>query len=95
MVRFLASVLALCMLLQLVAAQSRHTHYESGATKIYIYNIYNIYNIYTPGPGNLPTDTDITVAVAADPVWLGSKGLDTAAVEETVRGLISSSLHKY
>ena len=32
MVRFLASVLALCKLLQLVAAQSRHTHYESGAT---------------------------------------------------------------
>lgn len=98
MERFLASVLALCTLLSLVAAQSRHTHYESGATEmcryIEIFTISTISTLY-PGPGNLPTDTDITVAVAADPVWLGSKGLDTAAVEETVRGFISSSLHIY
>ena len=39
MVRFLASVLALCMLLPLVAAQSRHTHYESGATKMCRYTV--------------------------------------------------------
>ena len=49
MVRFLASVLALCMLLSLVAAQSRHTHYESGATKIcrYISTISTISTLST------------------------------------------------
>ena len=42
------------------------------------------------GPGNLPTDTDLVVAVAADPVWLEGRGLNMTEL----RGIVTSALRE-
>ena len=42
------------------------------------------------GPGNLPTDTDLVVAVAADPAWLEGQGLNMTEL----RTIVTSALRK-
>ena len=42
------------------------------------------------GPGNLPTDTDLVVAVAADPVWLEGRGLNMTEL----RTILTSALRE-
>ena len=42
------------------------------------------------GPGNLPTDTDLVVAVAADPVSLEGRGLNMTEL----RTILTSALRE-
>ena len=42
------------------------------------------------GPGNLPTDTDLVVAVAADPAWQQGQGLNMTEL----RTIVTSALRE-
>lgn len=43
---------------------------------------------YETGPGNLPTDTDISVAVVVDEAWVNTEGLSSGDVDNILRPVL-------
>ena len=43
---------------------------------------------YETGPGNLPTDTDISVTVVVDEAWVNTEGLSSGDVENILRPVL-------
>ena len=43
---------------------------------------------FETGPGNLPTDTDISVTVVVDDAWATKEGMGAAEIENTLRPVI-------
>lgn len=43
---------------------------------------------YETGPGNLPTDTDISVMVVVDEAWVNTEGLSPGEIENILRPVL-------
>ena len=43
---------------------------------------------YETGPGNLPTDTDISVMVVVDEAWVNTEGLSSGEIENILRPVL-------
>ena len=50
---------------------------------------------YDTEPGNLPNDTDVSVIVVADEMWIQTQAMDPANVQETVTNSIQSAKSWY
>ena len=45
---------------------------------------------YETGPGNLPTDTDISVMVVVDEAWVNTEGLSSGEIENILRPVLEA-----
>ena len=62
---------------------------SAGLVRVF-WTLFSIVCSLCSGPGNLPTDTDLVVAVAADPAWLQGQGLNMTEL----RTILTSALRE-
>ena len=50
---------------------------------------------YDTEPGNMPNDTDVSVSVVVDEMWVMAQAMDPATLEQTITNSIQSSKSWY